>query len=116
MNDGMHVYVIHVSNGGMGFVRVGSLRAACSQDAAETWEQIAATELQGRIALAVKVPWAFPGPIDLVNNTGQDLRPYYDEIRASIGRTGALPAELADVFTLTRVPDCTPPRFRLDPA
>ncbi len=37
--------------------------------------------------------------MDLVNNTGIDLRDFEAEIRASLIATGALPEELADVLS-----------------
>ncbi len=41
------------------------------------------------------------GAITLVNSTPTDIRGFLErEIRASIAATGALPEELADLFTL----------------
>lgn len=38
-----------------------------------------------------------------VNNTGADLREFHNEIVAAIKNGGALPEEIADVFTLSLV-------------
>ncbi len=60
-----------------------------------------------------------PMNIDIVNNTGSDIRLYEAVILEALRTTGALPEDFADLFTVARLDGLNPngsPRFRLDAA
>lgn len=57
--------------------------------------------------------------VDIVNNTGCDIRQFEVEILAALRANGALPEALADLFIATRLDGLNPngsPRWRLDAA